>query len=140
VGGGVGKPGAASTYRYSCLEDFHHPICRTQDRKVRIADLLEVHHEIVQFGKRCIIEDQSLVYRDMPTGPMSLAPGEPAPIEDRWTRAFVPDPVSLFRFSALTYNGHRIHYDRDYATREEFYPGLVVHAPLLAPQLLERGP
>jgi 3-methylfumaryl-CoA hydratase len=45
--------------------------------------------------------------------------------------------VLLFRFSALTYNGHRIHYDRDYATREEFYPALVVHGPLVATLLLD---
>jgi 3-methylfumaryl-CoA hydratase len=52
--------------------------------------------------------------------------------------SFQPDPVLLFRYSALTYNGHRIHYDRDYAMLQEHYPGLVVHGPLLATLLAEQ--
>jgi len=54
-----------------------------------------------------------------------------------WRAALATDPVLLFRFSALTYNGHRIHYDRPYATRAEGYPDLVVHGPLLALLALE---
>ena len=54
-----------------------------------------------------------------------------------WERQINPDPVLLFRYSALTYNSHRIHYDQIYATRQEFYPGVVVQGPLLATLLLE---
>ncbi|MBT3400411.1 MAG: acyl-CoA dehydrogenase, partial [Rhodospirillaceae bacterium] len=58
--------------------------------------------------------------------------GEPAPDDAAWTEAVEPDPTLLFRYSALTFNGHRIHYDRDYAMDVEGYGGLVVHGPLLA--------
>ena len=54
-----------------------------------------------------------------------------------WSRTIVPDDVLLFRYSALTFNGHRIHYDRPYATGVEGYPGLVVHGPLIATLLLD---
>jgi 3-methylfumaryl-CoA hydratase len=65
------------------------------------------------------------------------AAGEPAPATADWTREIVPDPVLLFRYSALTYNSHRIHYDQPYATGQEFYADLVVQGPLLATLLLE---
>jgi 3-methylfumaryl-CoA hydratase len=61
----------------------------------------------------------------------------PAPVETNWSREIMPDPVMLFRFSALTFNGHRIHYDRPYATEKEGYPGLLVHGPLQVLLLLE---
>ena len=54
-----------------------------------------------------------------------------------WEREITPDPVLLFRYSALTFNGHRIHYDRRYVTEAEGYPGLVVHGPLIATLLLD---
>jgi 3-methylfumaryl-CoA hydratase len=54
-----------------------------------------------------------------------------------WAQTVEPNPLLLFRYSALTYNGHRIHYDRDYATRQEHYPALVVHGPLLATLMCE---
>lgn len=96
-----------------------------------------VAHEFQQEGRTCISERQHLVYREAPAAPAPLPPGEPAAEDAIWSRLVQPDPVLLFRFSALTYNGHRIHYDRDYATREEFYPALVVHGPLLATLLLD---
>ena len=86
----------------------------------------------------CIEEEQDIVYRQ--PGPALAAPD---PIElppvpsDAWSRMVVPDPRILFRFSALTFNAHRIHYDRPYATQEEGYPGLVVHGPLTAMLLLQ---
>ena len=95
-----------------------------------------VAHELEQSGKPCISELQHLVYREAPTAAAALPPGEPASTAGDWSRTVHPDPVMLFRFSALTYNGHRIHYDRDYATREEFYPALVVHGPLMATLLM----
>lgn len=96
-----------------------------------------VAHELEQDGQPCLNELQHIVYREAPAAPAPLPPGDLAPNEADWSRAVSPDPVTLFRFSALTYNGHRIHYDRDYATREEFYPALVVHGPLLATLLLD---
>jgi 3-methylfumaryl-CoA hydratase len=97
---------------------------------------LNLDHELSQHGSLCIREEQNLVYREMASGPASELPGEPAPT-GQWTREIVPDPVLLFRYSALTYNGHRIHYDRPYAREREFYPDLVVQGPLLASLLLE---
>jgi 3-methylfumaryl-CoA hydratase len=96
-----------------------------------------VAHELEQDGRPGLSELQHIVYREAPTAPAPLPPGETAPTDSAWRRELTPDAVMLFRFSALTYNGHRIHYDRDYATREEFYPALVVHGPLLATLLLD---
>lgn len=96
-----------------------------------------VAHELEQDGQLRIEELQHIVYREAPAAPAPLPPGEPAPIDFDWSRTVSPDPVMLFRFSALTYNSHRIHYDRDYATRMEHYPALVVHGPLLAILLLD---
>jgi 3-methylfumaryl-CoA hydratase len=101
-----------------------------------------VDHLLEQDGRTCIREEQSIVYREAPSAPAPLPPGEKATKAAQWSAPLRPDPALLFRFSALTYNGHRIHYDRDYAVREEFYPALVVHGPLLATallDLLERG-
>lgn len=96
-----------------------------------------VEHEIVSGGTVVIREAQNLVYRDDPD-PKAPAPKPvPAPAVAEFERELVPDPVLLFRFSALTFNGHRIHYDRDYAVGEEGYAGLVVHGPLSATLLLD---
>jgi 3-methylfumaryl-CoA hydratase len=97
---------------------------------------VNVAHEYMQSGKSCISEVQNIVYREPPTGPAPLPAGETAR-QGTWSETLTPDAHMLFRFSALTYNGHRIHYDRAYAQQEEFYPGLVVHGPLLATLLLE---
>ncbi len=82
-------------------------------------------------------EEYDIVYREAtPAGP----PTPPIPAEIRgtdWQRTIHPDPVLLFRFSALTFIGHRIHYDHLYATETEGYPGLLVHGPLTALLLLE---
>ena len=77
------------------------------------------------------------MYRDAAKG--NAAAAQPLPTDDKFDfeRTITPDPVLLFRYSALTFNGHRIHYDRDYASETESYPGLVVHGPLLATLLLE---
>jgi 3-methylfumaryl-CoA hydratase len=79
-------------------------------------------------------EEQDLVYREPRPAAAPAAPPAPA---SAWHRVVVPDDVLLFRYSALTFNGHRIHYDRRYATTEEGYPGLVVHGPLIATLLLD---
>lgn len=96
-----------------------------------------VDHVIRQDERVCIAEEQHIVYREAPTSVIPLPPGERAAVVGEWTRELVPDEALLFRFSALTYNGHRIHYDRDYAVDQEFYPGLVVHGPLIATMLLD---
>ena len=86
----------------------------------------------------CIEEEQDIVYRE-PGAPVArpLVVDWPAPPPGAWSRIVTPDPKLLFRFSALTFNAHRIHYDRPYATGEEGYPGLVVHGPLTAVLLSE---
>ena len=91
-----------------------------------------------QDGAVRIEEERDFVYREegaAPPAPSAAAP--PAAPEGTWSRAVTPDPVMLFRYSALTFNGHRIHYDRPYVTEVERYPGLIVHGPLIATLLLE---
>ncbi len=98
-----------------------------------------VSYRIFQEDEIRIEEEQDIVYREpgapipAPTALASL----PEPPEGTWSRTVTPDPVVLFRFSALTFNAHRIHYDRPYAMNEEGYPGLVVHGPLTAVMLME---
>jgi 3-methylfumaryl-CoA hydratase len=97
-----------------------------------------VKHALSQQGRVCIEEEQDIVYREPGARVPAPAVVEPPPAPaGAWTRTVKADPVLLFRFSALTFNAHRIHYDRDYATQEEGYPGLVVHGPLTAVLLLE---
>jgi 3-methylfumaryl-CoA hydratase len=98
---------------------------------------VSVEHHIMQNGQRCMTEDQDLVYRSMPDRSAPPISGEPAPADTDWIMTVEPNSLLLFRYSALTYNGHRIHYDRDYAMRQEHYPALVVHGPLLATLMCE---
>lgn len=93
-----------------------------------------VHHVLSVGGAPVIEERHDIVYRPARTPAAQSAPddiGAPVP-EGGW----VGDAVTLFRYSAMTFNGHRIHYDRPYATEVEFYPGLVVHGPIQATLLL----
>jgi len=91
-------------------------------------------HQIFQQDKLAIEEEQNLVYRDYGTGKNVV---RPAPAKAQWSREICPDSVLLFRYSALTFNSHRIHFDRNYATQVEGYTSLVVHAPLTATLLLD---
>ena len=84
-----------------------------------------------------MVEEQNLVYREAAGGGEPARPPRPAPAGAEFSREILPDEVLLFRYSALTFNGHRIHYDRRYVTEVEGYPGLVVHGPLLATLLLD---
>ena len=93
-----------------------------------------VHHEISNAMGLAIQEEHDIVYRDHESGVVSEPPAAPANAE--WTRIVQPTDALLFRYSALTFNGHRIHYDRRYCTDVEHYPGLVVHGPLIATMLL----
>lgn len=115
-------------------------ITRVADKTGRSGRLVfvTVRHTITDdVGKLLIEEDQDIVYRDAPAPGQPAPPGEAAPQDAAWRRRVDPEPVRLFRFSALTFNGHRIHYDRPYAIGVEGYPGLVVHGPLLATLLLD---
>ena len=97
-------------------------------------DLLVVtlEHTVEQDDRTVIVERQDVIYRQAggvtpPAGPAATLPPAPG-----WRETVVPTTTLLFRFSAVTFNGHRIHYDHDYATRSEHYPDLVVHGPLTA--------
>jgi 3-methylfumaryl-CoA hydratase len=96
-----------------------------------------VKHEISNGAGVALIEEHDIVYRDRPKPADSAAPPQPAPSDASWKREIHPDAVLLFRYSALTFNGHRIHYDRQYTAEVEGYPGLVVHGPLVATLLLD---
>jgi 3-methylfumaryl-CoA hydratase len=131
--------------------DFQHPL-RIGDRierSSRIADIrfreghsgplvfVTVRHEISNPQGVAIVEEHDVVYRDA-ARPSFMGPApQTAPTGESFSREVAPDPVLLFRYSALTFNGHRIHYDRSYAGKVEGYPGLVVHGPLVATLLLE---
>jgi 3-methylfumaryl-CoA hydratase len=133
--------------------EFSRPLCigDTVTRRSTIVDVTEkrgrsgalvfvkVRHEIHRDGEAspALIEFHDLVYRDAPTAGATAPPPTLAPNTSSWERKIAPDPVLLFRYSALTFNGHRIHYDRRYVTELEGYPGLVVHGPLIATLLLD---
>ncbi|MCC6716723.1 MAG: MaoC family dehydratase N-terminal domain-containing protein [Acetobacteraceae bacterium] len=96
-----------------------------------------VRHEVFGGDGLAVREEHDIVYRDA-AAPGEVAPAaKPAPDGAAWRRDLVADDVLLFRYCALTFNGHRIHYDRRYVTGAEGYPGLVVHGPLLATLLLD---
>lgn len=91
-----------------------------------------VRHELSGSEGLAIVDEHDIVYREDNGTNTSTRPGEPAPERAQWSEQVDPDPTLLFRYSALTFNGHRIHYDRDYARDVEGYDGLVVHGPMLA--------
>ncbi|HEX7043310.1 MAG TPA: MaoC family dehydratase N-terminal domain-containing protein [Burkholderiales bacterium] len=131
--------------------EFHRPLYlgAPATRVSRIADVaykegrsgplvfVQVRHEISDDAGLAIAEDQDIVYREAPRPGEPAAVPKQAPSEFAWRREIRPDPVLLFRYSALTFNGHRIHYDHPYATQVEGYPGLVVHGPLIATLLVD---
>ena len=100
---------------------------------------VSVEHTISTSRGVAIRERQDIVYRDMPSGGKNATPAKPAatPPTARHRQTHLSDPVLLFRYSALTFNGHRIHYDRDYVTKVEGYPGLIFHGPMQAALLVE---
>ena len=96
-----------------------------------------VRHEIGAAGEVAIVEEHDIVYREAPRAGEPPPAKKAAPANPDWRRDVVPDDVLLFRYSALTFNGHRIHYDRRYVTEVEGYPGLIVHGPLIATLLAD---
>ena len=98
-----------------------------------------VEHQYLNAQGLALTEEHDIVYRS------AAQPGDPVPPPTKpplhgqaaWSRTIAPDEVLLFRYSALTFNGHRIHYDRKYVTEVEGYPGLIVHGPMIATLLLD---
>ena len=132
--------------------DFLHPLIigLEAERESEVIDINEksstsgplvfvrVQNRIRQNGRLCITDEQEIVYREM-GAPLTLPETKhlPEPPANSWSQEMTVDAAMLFRFSAVTFNGHRIHYDRSYAATEEGYPALVVHAPLVAMLLLQ---
>jgi 3-methylfumaryl-CoA hydratase len=123
-------------------------IAHIEDKTGRSGRLVfvTVHHSYAVDGETRIEEEHDIVYRDAPPPSASVPGGQdahagqrpaPAPQGEQWSRTLQPDPVLLFRYSALTFNSHRIHYDHPYVTGEEGYPGLIVHGPLIATLLMD---
>ena len=118
-------------------------------RESRIADVnvkegrsgtlvfVTVRHEIICGEKSLLTDEHDIVYRDLQKADVNKPAARSAPNDHAWIREIHPTPVLLFRYSALTFNSHRIHYDFPYVTGTEGYPGLVVHGPLLATLLLD---
>jgi 3-methylfumaryl-CoA hydratase len=120
--------------RHSTIED----VTIKQGRTGQLV-FVKVRHELRcnGAGEAALIEFHDIVYREARSPAEAEPPPQPAPSGPAWQREVVPDDVLLFRYSALTFNGHRIHYDRRYVTQTEGYPGLVVHGPLIATLLLD---
>ena len=133
---------------------FHQPIV-IGDEVTRESEILAIQHKSGRQGDLVFVtlihrlstprglavsEEQDLVYRQPPApGVAPAASVSPeAPATAGWREQLSPDPVLLFRYSALTFNAHRIHYDLPYAQNEEAYPGLVVQGPLTATLLVDR--
>ena len=128
--------------------EFHRPL-RVGERIARLSRIQEVtpkegrsgalvfvtvRHEVSDEGGLVLTDEHDIVFR----GETSLANKPvPAPAGEQWRREIHPDPVLLFRYSAVTFNSHRIHYDHPYVTKVEGYPGLVVHGPLTATLLVD---
>lgn len=129
---------------------FHAPLRAGQDalrvtvcesharKKGRTGPLgfVTLRHEISQDGALCVTEWQDLVYREDPSSDAAKPVAPQAPTDEETTETHRFSSTLLFRYSAMTFNGHRIHYDLDYARDVEGYRGLVVHGPLLAQQLM----
>lgn len=97
-----------------------------------------IRHQVNAGGQSLIVEEQDLVYREAPVASAAVVTGELPEMEPQWQASLIPDAKLLFRYSALTFNAHRIHYDLVYATQEEGHAGLVVQGPLTATLLLDK--
>jgi 3-methylfumaryl-CoA hydratase len=131
--------------------EFHRPL-QVGDEATRTSTITEVEakegksgplvfvtvrHEVSDARGLALTEEHDIVYRDAPRPGASAPAASDAPRDEDFLREIAPDPVMLFRYSALTFNGHRIHYDRSYVTEVEGYPGLIVHGPLIATLLMD---
>jgi 3-methylfumaryl-CoA hydratase len=118
--------------RRSVIANIEHKTGRSGDMI-----FVRVVHEIAVQGALAVRDAHNIVYREAPKPGEAAPPPEKAVRAAEFERAVTPDPVLLFRYSALTFNGHRIHYDRTYCEEAEGYPGLVVHGPLTATLLMD---
>ena len=138
---------AGASYRFKTPLRLGETVSRTSEildvtsKQGRVGPLVFVRvRQLYSMGGALAFEEiQNIVYREAAGASGTPAPApEPAQIEDgAWRRRVTADPVTLFRYSALTFNGHRIHYDHPYATAVEGYPDLVVHGPFIATNLVE---
>ncbi|MFK0114088.1 hypothetical protein [Streptomyces sp. NPDC091217] len=115
------------------------PVTSKQGRTGELLFVTE-RQEFRQYGRTCLVEEQDIVYRSGRSAgqhPTTLDEDTAPPAQGPWHLRLQPDPALLFRFSALTANAHRIHYDVPYCRDVEGYPGLVTHGPLLALLMLE---
>lgn len=96
-----------------------------------------VRHEVHNAQGLALTEEHDIVYRAAAQAGDAVPSPQAAETGAQWQRKVTPDDVLLFRYSALTFNGHRIHYDRRYVTEVEGYPGLIVHGPLIATLLVD---
>ncbi|MEX2629792.1 MAG: MaoC family dehydratase N-terminal domain-containing protein [Tistlia sp.] len=121
------------------LAERRSTILKVEEKSGRSGRLafVTVGHSITGPGGLAIEEEHDIVYREAPAAGAPPPRLEPAPVTAAWRRELAPSPVLLFRYSALTFNGHRIHYDQPYATGVEGYPGLIVHGPLLATLMVD---
>jgi 3-methylfumaryl-CoA hydratase len=130
---------------------FHAPL-RIGDEVERVSEIAKIEpkqgrsgrmifvtvsHRVRARGVALLTEEQDIVYREESTGGAAPAAPQPPPANAAWSRTVVPDPVMVFRYSALTFNGHRIHYDADYTRTVEGYPERVVNGGLTTLLLLE---
>ncbi len=118
--------------RTSRIESVTHKSGRTGD-----LIFVLVKHEVHNAAGLALTEEHDIVYRAAPQPGDPVPPPVAAEQGAPWVRDLQPDDVLLFRYSALTFNGHRIHYDRQYVTGVEGYPGLIVHGPLIATLLVD---
>lgn len=125
-------PIGADAQRISTIDDV-----AIKEGKSGTLCFVTVSHETTVDGVVCMTEEQDLVYRDDPAPDAPKPSPKPAPTDAEVSESFTPSEVQLFRYSALTFNGHRIHYDRTYAHEVEGYDGLVVHGPLTAALLAD---
>ncbi|MFM0241862.1 HTD2 family dehydratase [Paraburkholderia phytofirmans] len=114
-------------------------IANVEDKTGRSGRLVfvTVQHTIEAGGELKLEEEHDIVYRDAPQDGVRPPQPQLAPEGETWRRTIDADAVMLFRYSALTFNGHRIHYDYPYVTEVEGYPGLIVHGPLIATLLVD---
>ncbi len=118
--------------RVSTIESVTHKAGRSGDLLFVL-----VKHEVHNAQGLCLTEEHDIVYRPAAQPSDPVPPPVAAQQQASWQRTITPDDVLLFRYSALTFNGHRIHYDRKYVTDVEGYPGLIVHGPLIATLLVD---
>jgi 3-methylfumaryl-CoA hydratase len=118
--------------RTSRIESISHKVGSSGDLLFVL-----VRHEVHNSTGLALTEEHDIVYRTAARPSDAVASPVASGEKAAWQRELLPDEVLLFRYSALTFNGHRIHYDRQYATDFEGYPGLVVHGPLIATLLLD---